>query len=110
VYRVFFGGAGTDYAATPLQLTMTAVDDTRRRTPRTTVIDHTVNATLTTDSPLHQREPAPRRRACTSRCCDNDSAGVIVQPSNGSTIVNVSDTSAARARTATAATDHAAHG
>jgi Ca2+-binding RTX toxin-like protein len=93
VYRVKFTTAadGTLAEAGEILITMTAVDDFAVQDPRTTVLTHKVNVdpTLTTDTRYTSVATAAEPQSLYVKVLDNDSAGVVVIPSNGSTVVNV---------------------
>jgi hypothetical protein len=91
VYRVSFTTAadGKLDAAGAIVLTLTAVDDFVAQDPRTTVLAHKVNATLTSDARYKSAATGAEPQSLYVRVLDNDSAGVVVIPSNGSTVVNV---------------------
>ncbi|MGD9713188.1 MAG: beta strand repeat-containing protein, partial [Thermomicrobiales bacterium] len=87
VYRVIFGPAD----ASDVTVTITAVDDYAAQDPRTTVITHAINAGQTTDSRYVDATTGAKPESLYVKVLDNDSAGVVVVPSNGSTLVNASD-------------------
>ena len=89
VYRVTFTAAN----AGDVLIAMTAFDDAAAQDPHTTVLTHAVNAALTTDSRYDDASTGAGPESLYVKVLDNDSAGVVVLPSNGSTVVNVSDTS-----------------
>ena len=87
-YRVKF--TSLDYS--PVTITVKAFDDLVAQDAHTTVITHTVNAALTADSRYAGGSPkvslvAPERLY--AKVLDDDSAGVLVLPSDGKTLVNV---------------------
>ena len=95
IYRVTFstGADGNLLNAGEVLVTMTAVDDYAAQDPRTTVLTHRINAALTSDNRYDDLVTGAAPQSLYVRVLDNDSAGVVVIPSNGSTLVNASDTS-----------------
>jgi Ca2+-binding RTX toxin-like protein len=89
VYRVTFTAAD----ASDVLVTMTAVDDFAAQDPRTTVLTHTVNAALTSDARYDDASTGAAPQSLYVQVRDNDSAGVLVLPSDGSTLVNPGDPS-----------------
>jgi Ca2+-binding RTX toxin-like protein len=91
MYRVTFTTAadGGLTEAGEILVTLTAVDDFAVQDPRTTVLTHRVNAAETTDTRYKNATTGADPQNLYVKVLDNDSAGVVVIPSNGSTVVNV---------------------
>jgi hypothetical protein len=86
VYRVTFDSTPTGSA--DAIITVTAFNDYQPQDPHTTVITHSVNTTLSTDSAYSNPASGAVPQSLFVKVLDNDSAGVVVIPSNGSTVVS----------------------
>ena len=89
VYRVTF----TDQNYSDALVTITAVDDFAVQDAHTTVLTHTIDAAATTDLRYSNPVTGATPQSLYVKVLDNDSAGVVVRPSNGSTVLNASDPS-----------------
>jgi hypothetical protein len=98
LYRVIFNPSTS--GSKDVLITISAFNDYQAQDPHTTVITHSVNLTtpgLTTDSVYSNPTSGATPQSLYVKVLDNDSAGVVVLPSNGSTVVSagppaVSDT------------------